>query len=230
RGVARRFDRREILRRMGADLGVLNGRNSLLGIMLSETLLADGWAKDVVEENHFYDRKKHKWKSDKDVDEGFAPGDELYYRSDVRGVPLYVNETIMRLNLGKVDYTFFLLDKLGHSGSEFNMVQGLVQTRRKEYVTADVTAGGHMQLTGFSINPPKPRVYIPTGWLSDYDSQGKGNKRRVATGGQAVILFSDRKLVVPVSNLNEATDTFNAFLLDRGLTGEEKKKLAKKTR
>ena len=225
KGVARRFDRRDILGAMANDLGPVNERKGLLGIMMSATLLDDGWQKDVMEFNRYFDRSERKWKSDKDVDEGFRPGDELYYRSAVKGTPLYVNESLLHLNLGKIDYSFFLLDRLGRSGSEFNLVQGLVQSRKKEHVTADVTAGGHMPLAGFSIYPPKPRVYLANGGFSNWDSGGKGNDKRVATGGQAVILFSDKKLVIPASNFSEATDIFNALMIDRGLSIEEKKKL-----
>ncbi len=225
KGVAHRFDRRDILNAMANDLGPINGQKRLLGIMMSATLLDDGWGKDVVESSQYYDRSSGKWKSVKNVDKSFRPGDELYYGSAVKGTPLYVNESLLHLNLGKVDYSFFLLDRLGRSGSEFNLVQGLVQSRKKEHVTADVTAGGHMPLAGFSIYPPKPRVYLANGGFSNWDSGGKGNDRRVAAGGQAVILFSDKKLVIPASNFSEATDIFNALMIDKGLSQEEKDKL-----
>lgn len=225
KGVAPRFDRRAILNAMANDLGPINEQKRLLGIMMSATLLDDGWGKDVVEPSRYYDRSSGKWKSVKNVDKSFRPGDELYYMSAVKGTPLYVNESLLHLSLGQIDYSFFLLDRLGRSGSEFNLVQGLVQTRKKEHVTADVTAGGHMPLAGFSIYPPKPRIYLATGGFSNYDSGGKGNDRRVATGGQAVILFSDKKLVIPASSFPEATDIFNALMIDKGLSREEKDKL-----
>lgn len=224
-GVARQFDRREILHNMANDLGPTNEQKSLLGFMLSSTLLKGGWQRDVIEYTRHFDHEKGKWKSEKDVDEGFLPGDELYYRSKIKGVPLYVNESIMYLNLGKVNYSFFLLDRLGRSGSEFNLVQGLVQTRKKEHVTTDITTGGHMPLAGFSVYPPRPRIYLANGGFSNWDSGGKGNDKRVATGGQAVILFSDKKLVIPASSFPEAADIFNALMIDKGLTEEEKGKL-----
>lgn len=228
KGVARRFDRRAILDEMANDLGPINEQKRLLGIMMSSTLLNDGWQKDVVAFNRHYDRSKQKWVSDKDVDEGFRPGDELYYESAVRGVPLYVNESLLRLVLGKIEYTFFLLDRLGRSGSEFNLVQGLVQSRKKEHVTAEVTAGGHMSRAGYSIYPPKNRVYLATGGFSNWDAGGKGNDKMVAAGGQAVVLFPERKLVIPASSFSEATDIMNALIIDRGLFPEEKNKLIHK--
>lgn len=230
KGVSHRFDRREILNNMANDLGPTNDQKSLLGFMLSSTLLEDGWRKDVVEKTRYFDHDKGRWKSETDVDEGFLPGDELYYKSRIKGVPLYVNEAIMYLNLGKVDYSFFLLDRLGRSGSEFNLVQGLVQTRKKEHVTTDITTGGHMPLAGYSVYPPRPRVYLANGGFSNWDSGGKGNDKRVATGGQAVILFSDKKLIIPASNFPEAADIFNALMIDKGLTAEEKEKLDHKTK
>lgn len=230
KGVARRFDRRTLLDEMANDLGPVNEQGRLLGIMMSSTFLDDGWPKDVVEFNRHYDRSKQKWMSDKDVDKGFRPGDKLYYESAVKGVPLYVNESLLRLVLGKIEYTFFLLDRLGRSGSEFNLVQGLVQSRKKEHVAADVTAGGHMSRAGYSIYPPKQRVYLATGGFSNWDAGGKGNDKMIAAGGQAVILFSKRKLVIPASSFTEATEIMSGSIIDIGLSPEEKKKLNRKSR
>lgn len=230
KGVASKIDRRAILNSMAHDLGPVNEQDRLLGIMLSSTLLDERWQKDVVEYKQHWDRQKRKYESLKTVDEGFRPSDDLYYRSAVKGAPLYVNESLLRLNLGKANYSFFLLDKLGRSGSEFNMVQGLVQTRKKEHVTADVTTGGHMPLAGFSVYPPRPRYYVAPGSFSNWDAGGKGNDKRIAVGGQAVVLFSDKKFVIPTSNVSEAGDIFNALMIEKGLTPEEKKKLAGRTR
>ncbi len=230
KGVARRIDRRSILERMANDLGVVSEQNRLLGIMLSSTLLDDGWTRDVVETKHHWDKVKRKQVADKIVDEGFRPGDMLYHKSAVSGVPLYVNESLLRMRVNQQDYSFFLLDKLGRSGSEFNMVQGLVQSRKKEHVTADITTGGHMPLAGFSVYPPRPRIYMAPGSFSNWDAGGKGNDKRVAAGGQAVILFSDKKFIIPTSNVSEAGDIFNALMMDKGLTDEEKRKLEKRSR
>src|SRR3990167_7600384 len=62
KGVARRFDRRAILGAMANDLGPISQRNGLLGIMMSSTLLDDGWGKDVIEFNRYYDRSKRTWR------------------------------------------------------------------------------------------------------------------------------------------------------------------------
>jgi hypothetical protein len=87
-----------------------------------------------------------------------------------------------------------------------------------------------MPLAGFSVYPPRPRVYLANGGFSNWDSGGKGNDKRVATGGQAVILFSDKKLVIPASNFPEAADIFNALMIDKGLTPDEREKLNHKTK
>lgn len=232
-GVSRRFDRRQILENMATDLGPIKRQNRLLGFMLSSTLLDAGWAKDVIQTDRYYDRSKGKYVSEKEVDVAFRPGDLLYYKSAIaaekdKPLPLYVNESLMRINLSGIQYTFFLLDKLGRSGSEFNLVQGLVQSRKKSHVDADVTTGGHMPLAGFSVNPPRQRVYLAPGGFSNWDGGGKGNDKRVAVGGQAVILLSDKKMVIPTSNHAESVDIFNAFMLDKGLTPEEKQKLSRR--
>jgi hypothetical protein len=230
KGVANNFDRREILEEMAADLSPINKQKRLLGLMLSSTLLDDGWQKDVVKHTQVWSRKKKKYISVKEVDEGFRPGDELYYRSEISGVPLYVHESIMYLNLGNTVYSFFILDKLGRSGSEFNLVQGPVQTRKKEHVTTDITTGGHMPLAGFSIYPPRSRFYIVPGGLSNWDSGGKGNDKRVATAGQGAVLYSDRNLILPTSSLSESKSLFNGAMLDKGLTESEKRKINSKTK
>jgi hypothetical protein len=229
--VAGRFDRRSVLNRMADDLAPIHSENRLLGFMLSSSLLSNRWQKDVVQVDRFYDRSNRKWTSDREVDPGFRPGDEIYYRSAIKAtpdsaLPLYVNESLLRLNLGGIQYTFFLLDKLGRSGSEFNLVQGLVQSRKKSHVDADVTAGGHMPLSGFSVNPPRQRIYLAPGGFSNWDAGGKGNDKRVAVGGQGVVLLADRKMAIPTASHAESVDIFNAFVLDKGLTPEEKKKIA----
>ncbi len=235
KGVAGNFERRSILEEMASALAPIKAQKRLLGLMLSSTLLDDSWQKDNPKFSQVWDRSKRKYVTEKEIDEGFRPGDELYYRSAIRAtqdnpLPLYVNETLMRLNLSGIDYSFFLLDKLGRSGSEFNLVQGLVQSRKKEHVTADITTGGHMPLAGFSVYPPRQRFYIAPGGFSNWDSGGKGNDKRVATGGQGVVLYADKKLILPASNLAEASDIFNALMLDKGLTDDEKKKLSKRTK
>lgn len=230
KGVSSRMDRNSILNSMAKDLGPVSQQDRLLGIMLSSTLLDERWQKDVIEYKQEWDISQGKYISHKYVNKGFRPGDDLYYKSEVKGTPLYVNESLLRLNLGGANYIFFLLDKLGRSGSEFNLVQGLVQTRKKEHVTADITTGGHMPLAGFSVYPPRPRYYIAPGSFSNWDAGGKGNDKRVAVGGQAVVLFSDKKFVIPTSNVSEAGDIFNALMIEKGLTPEEKIKLSKKTK
>ena len=230
KGVASNYDRKSILKEMTDDLGPINEQKRLLGLMLSGTLLADAWQKDVVKHENYYDRSQGKWKSERLVDEAFRPSDEMYYRSAIKGTPLYVNESLLHLRVGSHDYLMFLLDKLGRSGSEFNLVQGQVQTRKKEHVAADVTTGGHMPLAGFSIYPPRQRIYLVPGGGSNWDAGGKGNDKRVAALGQAIVFLPDQKLAIPASNLAEAGDIFNSYMIDKGLTEDEKRKLAKRTK
>ena len=73
-------------------------------------------------------------------------------------------------------------------------------------------------------------TYVAPGWFSDYDSRGKANMRRAPLGGQAVILFPDRKMVFPASTFLEATDMHAALILNVGLTTREKGRLKRVVR
>jgi len=108
------------------------------------------------------------------------------------------------------------------------MFRGLVQARRKALLSSDIVTGGHMPGAGVMTTPDAS--YVAPGWFSDYDSRGKANMRRAPLGGQGVILFPDKKMVVPVTTFLEATDTHAALILNAGLTEEEKKNLTRKTR
>lgn len=229
--VSKRADREEILGDMIADLGPINDQQSLLGFMMSKPFLEDGWQKDVSWTENVWNRQKRKYDKIKHVSEHFLPGDRMYYDSALKGVPLFGNDSFIRIEIDGTPYYIQAFDKLGNSGSEFYLGRGLVQSRRKGHTDPDVVTGGHMQLAGSLIYPPKPIVYLPTGHLSAYIGGGtKGNKRNVVTGGQAFIIFPKRKLVLPEANYYEATDNFNALFLNMGLTDQEKKKLNTRTR
>lgn len=231
KGVPRRIDRREVLGEMAGDFGPINEQKSLLGIMASETILDDGWKKDLVETDHVWNRHKQDYDAVRTVSESFYPSDYFYYNSALAEVPFYENDKFITINLDGTIYTFQMFSKLGNSGSEFYLGQGLVQSVRKEHTDPDIAAGGHMQVAGALIYPPKPRVFLPTGHFSPYIGGGtKGNKRDVVVGGQAAILFPKRKFVWPAANFYEATDNFNALLFDVGLTDKEKRDLSRRTR
>jgi hypothetical protein len=192
--------------------------------MLSSSLRTSRWTKDVIEWSSYYVRSEHKWKSEKDVREGFYPGDHLYWDSPIKKTPLYLNDSLMLLNLnGKTEYVFQLLDHLSWSGSEFDMFRGLVQAGRKGRLAIDVVAGGHMPGAGVMVTPDG--VFVATGWFSDYDSRGKPNIKRAPLGGQAVILFPNNKMIIPASTFVEATDMHAALMLHAGLTDKEKESL-----
>lgn len=231
KGVSKRIDREEVLDEMAKDFGPINKQQSLLGIMASEAFLDDGWKKDVVWTDQVWDRHKQKYVAEKTVSESFYPTDYFYYGSHLEGVPFYENDKFITINLDGIPYTFQMFSKLGNSGSEFYLGQGLVQSVRKEHTDPDVAAGGHMQVAGALIYPPKPRVFLPTGHFSPYIGGGtKGNKRDVVVGGQAAILFPKRKFVWPAANFYEATDNFNALLFDVGLTNKEKRDISRRTK
>jgi hypothetical protein len=228
-GVAKDFDRESVLSNVANDLKKVHEANSLLGFMLSNSLRADRWIKEVVETTHYWDRHERKWKADKDVRDGIYPGDYFYRDSVIAKTPIYLNDSLMLLNLnGKMEYVFQIEDHLSWSGSEFDMFRGLVQTERKGRLAIDVVTGGHMPGAGVMTTPDG--VFVPTGWFSDYDSRGRPNIKRAPLGGQAVILFPDSKMVIPASTFVEATDVHAALMLDAGLTVEEKNSLLFKTK
>jgi len=228
--VAQQYDRIQVLDEMIGDLSEISRQKSLLGIMMSSSLLDARWEKDALGEwieveNERPDKDgSYGTHRERERVPGFRPGD--YFYSRLNKVPLYLNQSLMNLKYGSTDYEFLLLDHLSHSGSEFDMFRGLVQARRKGLLSPDIVAGGHMLGAGFMTTPDAN--YVAPGWYSDYDSTGKANMRRAPLGGQAVILFPDRKMVFPASTFLEATDIHTALILNVGLTVREKRKLKQK--
>jgi predicted phosphodiesterase len=206
--AAKSFDRRAILQALADDLRPVYDDKSILGVELSSSLRNDAWRKDLKKEG--------------EVEEGFLPGD-YFYKNLLPGVPIFLNESIMSIVLNNSEYLFLMMDKLQNSGSVFDMFRGLVQSHRKTQLDLDVVVGGHMPGSGFFQT--EKSVYIAPGWLSDYDSDGKGNQRRVTDGGQAVILLPNEKAVFPASSMIEAQDIHTALTLQVGLTNREKKLL-----
>lgn len=231
-GIAQDFDRAIVLDHMIEDLKELSNQNSLLGIMMSSSLLDARWESDALGDwvrvkNEKPDKKgTYHFHWEKERRYGFRPGDELY--RNLNKVPLYLNQSIMNLKYGSAVYQFLLLDHLSHSGSEFDPFRGLVQARRKPYLESDIVSGGHMPNAGFMTTPDAN--YIAPGWFSDYDSRGQANKRRAPSGGQGVILFPDRKIVVPTSTFLESTDMHTALMLQAGLDRNTREKILNKSR
>lgn len=221
--AAKDFLREGVLGQMANDLKGVHDKNRLLGIMMSATLRAPRWTKDVIKRTERWDFHKQKYVVDKHVEEGFYPGDYLYRESAVKKTPLYLNDAIMLLDFGQTEYSVEILDHLARSGTEFDPFRGLVQARRKTLTPVDIVTGGHMPGAGYMEIPGA--VFVSPGWFSDFDSEGKSNIKRAPLGGQAVILFPDRKLIVPAATMLEATDLHTALTLSEGLLKREKKKL-----
>ena len=227
--VAKKFNRESILSDVADDLKGVYDAKSLLGFMLSNSLRVDRWTKDVTETTRYYSRSERKWKTVKDVNEGIYPGDYFYRDSVIAKTPIYLNDSLMLLNLnGKTKNVFQIEDHLSWSGSEFDMFRGLVQTQRKGRLAIDVLTGGHMPGAGVMTTPEG--LFVPTGWFSDYDSRGKANIKRAPLGGQAVILFPNDEMVIPAATFVEATDMHAALMLHAGLTNEEKEGLLYKSK
>jgi hypothetical protein len=200
--------------------------------MMSSSLLDGHWGKDalgdMVEEDYVDSRGKEKTHYIRERDPGFKPGDYIY-RELEKKVPLYLGQSLMLLKLRDVEYEFLLMDHLAQSGSEFDPFRGLVQARRKGMMSTNmVVAGGHMP--GGAVMTTPDATYVAPGWFSDYDSGGKANMKRVPLGGQAVVLFPDKKVIIPASTFVEATDVHTALMLNTGLTASEKEKLLGKTK
>lgn len=226
--TAKKFKREAILERVAKDLKGVHDADSLLGFMLSKNLRTDSWAKEVKRRRRVWDPHKREHKNVIDVNEPLYPGDYLYMKSDIAKTPIYGNDSVMFINFGGIEYSFYLLDELSWSGSEFDMFRGLVQSRRKARLNLDIVAGGHMPGAGTMVTPDG--VSVSPGWYSDYDSRTKGNIRRVPMGGQSVILFPENKMVIPAATFLEATDMHTALMLLMGLKTEEKEKLMYKTK
>ncbi|MCX6705069.1 MAG: hypothetical protein NT162_01890, partial [Candidatus Woesebacteria bacterium] len=229
--VAKDFERESILSEVAGDLKKVYDANSLLGFMLSNSLRVDSWSKQLLKETPYFDRHKKNggWKTKKEYKKETYPGDYFYRDSVITKTPIYLNDSLMLLNLnGKTEYVFHLLDNLSWSGSEFDMFRGLVQAGRKGRLALDVVAGGHMPGAGVMVTPDG--VFVSTGWFSDYDSRNKSNIKRAPLGGQAVILFPNEKIVIPASTFTEATDMHASVMLKTGLSKEEREKILYKSK
>jgi hypothetical protein len=225
--VAKEFDREEVLDRIIADLSKSAKQNRILGFMMSGSLLDNRWKRKVL--GDWIEEKDEKGKTHRRREKKppLYPGTYIYKGLE-RRVPLYLNQSLMHLDFGPVNYEFLLMDRLARSGSEFDMFRGLVQARRKALLRSDIVAGGHMPGAGYMTTPGGD--FVATGWFSEFDSDGKGNKKRAPLGGQAVILLPDRKEVFPASTFLEATDLHTALILNTGLKKEEREKLLYKSK
>ncbi len=216
-GVGKREDRIQVLRSAAGLLREAAASGKLIGFLLDgRTLRSDDWKKKV---------------GGKD---GFSPGDYLFTQSPIKGVPLFAHRTRLVLALepeAEEEATVFkgvLADHLEARGSQDHPFWGLIRLDIDSGVSNDFVVGGHMPGAGFceigmireETGEQAHVVFIPTGWLSSFAESrfggGKSNRRTVPTGGQGMVLCSDRT-VFGASSRSELGDLHEALTILTGL-------------
>jgi len=199
-GVSKRPDRMEVLDRMVADLRPVADDGKLLGLMLSGSLREDPWLRDIKREGEV-------------VSSGLITGNYLGRKLKA---PIYGNEAEMNLIMPRgPDYSFYLLDHLAHSGSQVDPFRGLRSMETQSRLKRDFVVGGHMPNVG--VMESDGTTYIAAGWFAECDSLSKSNVRLPPLGGQAVILFPNRKVAFSSPTFFDAREMHEAMMLYEGL-------------
>jgi len=202
-GTASRHDRFETLQNLAELLS--RGKNSLLGIMITDELRRDIWGRSIG-------------KGEEKVDPLY-PGDWLFYESRVRGIPLIMPETIMRINMKGHEYILYLRDKLSHLTSIINPFHGLTRISEIWGFEADVLVGGHTEVVGWRtwMRPTGQLEIIVPGGFAEYVEKGIGNRVDYPLGGQGVVLFPKRKLIFSFATMDDLRDYHKALWFFEGL-------------
>lgn len=192
--LANRSDRVEQLTTTASSLRRLDDCNKHLGFMFMGGLRHDAWGKD---------------KTKSGGSEPLIPS-EILRTSGIRA-PYILHNSIMPLGVGKTEYLLHFLYHLNHSGNAKSPFVGLGKAADETRLPIDITMGGHMPNSGYLQT--HDRVLVAPGWLSTYRAQNKANAREVPPGGQSVILFPNKKTVIPSATLEDSIATFNAVYI-----------------
>lgn len=192
-----------------------------LGVMLSSVLRSDEWNKAVKDKKEV-------------VSEPVITGDWLYFKSDIKGTPLYEGGAAMKIKVGEVDYWWYMLDGTGSFGTRQDPYLALIRLDKLSMVKNDVVTGGISTIPGALTNG---QILLATGWESPAVDRrhGKGFSQRVPKGGQGVVMFpevgKEGKIIFGGGSFRETRDMSTALLLRQGLMGMgEYRAVMKKTK
>lgn len=196
--VHRRYDRVKVLNTMADTFRPVHEKGRLLGLMLSDSLRRDGWKSMVRADGAEYP--------------GISTGDYLYFKSPLKGVPLYQNKTRFEFRInngGGVMYTALVMDKLDRSGSSLDPFIGLKRARDYSRLAYDVVTGGNMR--GVGVLDTEDTVLIAPGWDAEYDSRGKGNRERVPDGANGWEMMAREKIILGAPTRRDLFDRHKAL-------------------
>lgn len=203
-------EREKILSDLSELLGLAS--TSALGIMLTDELINKGWKKEI--------------KVDKvSVSESVLPGDYLYFKSKMSGVPILDPEVAISLNLKQTQrkefgYDIYLRDKLQGHTSKVNPFHGLARVAEIYGIKADLLVGGHTPIVGFRtrmMSGKRPEEIIVPGGYAEYTEMGAANRCDYPSGGQGSIIFPNEKRIYSFPTFEECRDIHEALVLYKGL-------------
>jgi len=163
-------------------------------------------------------------------------GDYLYYKSKLKGTPLYEGGATVTFDIGHNRFNFLVVDGVGNYGSRKDPYLGLIQMDNQSNVRNDVVTGGNSTIPGALTT--LETIFVANGWnaLVKDRRYGKSSMIRVPKGGQGVIMFPNgggKGLIYGAGSLRELDDSFKALSLHQGLLargGEEYKKFMRRSR
>lgn len=219
------------------------GQDRNIALLLDGSLSTNDWKRQIAE---WYETEDKNGKVKRErivVSEPIPPATTLAHRS---GMPLIENQGMIDLHVeldnGKeVKVPILVWDKLMNRGSTEKPTAGLVSLYKAGIGGRPrVSMGGHLQKSGWSsiydaTNPhTKNPVFIATGWLSEFDSMGKGNRMEGGEPGPSFILVPDQNdvMVVPVHSFEQRETLINAATLQVGLekTGQRESVMSRRGR
>lgn len=197
--VSRQRDRLEILGRMSTRLAPAHEKGRMVGLMLSKSLREDGWKTPVG--------------SGEEKLPGLSTGDFLYFKSPLKGLPLYENQTRINLTFNRSgpEYRILVMDGLDQSGSSFDPFRGLVRAREQSRLTYEVVTGGNGR--GVGVMTSGETVYLAPGWYAKWDTRGKVNTANLPLGGNGWIMHPTEKMVIGAPTFAELSDRHRAMML-----------------
>ncbi len=206
RGLSSRSDREIHLGNMVELIKPAGEQDKLLAFMLDSGLREAAWKREIR-------RAK-----DEEPFPSIMTGDFIQER--VPNLPLIVNGSFVIPTVGNTEYRFWLRDKLGANGSTVNPFGGLEAQMAKLRVRTDIAAGGHMLKVGTATRPTRSEnevVMVAPGGFARWQEMSTANEERQAEGGQAVILYPDKKRILACATFADAKDTHKAVFFAEGI-------------
>lgn len=202
-GVAQQQNRFEILVELANVLK--RGKNSLLGLMLTDELRLHAWGKPIG--------------SGEEKINPIIPGDWLYYQSPIMGTPIIMPETVMNIYIGDILYQFYIKDRLSHLTSLINPFHGLTRISEIWGIDADALIGGNTEVIGWRtwMKPTGQLEIVVPGGFSEYIEKGIGNRVDYPSGGQGIVIFPGKKLVYSFATKEDLKDYHEALWLFEAL-------------